>query len=108
MYRPGELDQRLEFFTRTESDDGYGGRSVSFVSKGSSWCKVKPLSGKEIEKDDQVQDTFEVKFVIRNRQDLSETDLIRWSGNDYNIKSMPPRGDRVLYLEIIAVRGVAQ
>ena len=28
MYRPGELDQRIEFFTRTESDDGYGGRTV--------------------------------------------------------------------------------
>ena len=108
MYRPGELDQRLEFFGRTETDDSYGGRSVSLVSKGSAWCKVKPMSGAETDRDDQVQDVFTVKFIVRNRQDITEKDLIRWNGDDYNIKSIPPRGERVLYLELIAVRGVAQ
>tara|TARA_Y100000310_G_scaffold142034_1_gene141491 strand:- start:1635 stop:1961 length:327 start_codon:yes stop_codon:yes gene_type:complete len=108
MYRPDELDQRIEFFAETRTSDGMGGSSVSWVSKGSSWAKAKPLSGKEVERYDQLEASNNYKFVVRNRQDLTESDKITWNGTDYNIRSIPDLGKRVLYLEILAERGVAQ
>jgi len=109
VYRPDELDQIIQFESEVLTPDGQGGETITRVNTlGDIWAKVKPKSGGERENFDQLQNPFTCVFVVRNRSDISEKDLIIWDDEEYNIRSIPKRGSRVLYLEIVAERGVAQ
>lgn len=111
QWRSGELDQRISFiFEDTSQNDGFGGQEVSLNTDRTAWAKVVPRNGNERFFGEQVQATSNYMFVIRNRSDvtLEENNRILYNGEEYNIDYIPKRGDRALYIEIFATRGVTQ
>lgn len=108
-YRVGELDELITIKRETRTDDGGGGASVTLTTVVSDlWAHVRPRSGKEMGNNDRVQDSAMYLFVVRYREDLKESDRIEWEGETYNIRSLLTRGNRSMYLEIDAERGVPQ
>ena len=109
-YRIGELDQEVEIYRPTKTQDGKGGFISSDVLLYTLDCFVMEKGGGEVFKYEKVEATANYRFVIRNNEDLGilETDIIKWDGDQYNIRAIPKKGSRKLYLEIDAERGVAQ
>lgn len=108
MYAPGELDKRITFKRETRTADRVGGVVVSLTNVATVWAHVRPRTGNESENSSRVEAKSSFLFVIRNRSDILESDRITWAGVDYNIRAIMRRGERPLYLEIEAERGVAQ
>jgi SPP1 family predicted phage head-tail adaptor len=110
-YRPGELDQKIDFRRSILSDDGAGGQTETFcyIKKAVS-AHVRPLSGKERERFDKLNAEELTLFVTRYRRDrldISEDDTIIYDGDLYNIRRIPKRNKRSMYQEFYAERGVA-
>jgi len=108
MYRPGELDQLIDLLSNESSDDGMGGGEADWQPYSTDlWAKARPLSGRELERYDQLTATAMVVFVIRYRDDIKPRHVIRWMGELYNIRYVPPVSGRAMYIAIEAERGVA-
>lgn len=108
-YRSGELDQLITIIRDAETDDGMGGKNISPQNVVEDlYAHVRPLSGSETKKFDKLNAAMTNLFVVRYRDDVLESDRILWCGDEYNIRSIPKKGIRALYLEIFAERGVAQ
>lgn len=108
-FRPGELDQLVTFQRATEVSDGMGGQTLTWNAIASDvWAKVRPLSGNEQERFDQLNATAMATFVVRYRSDIEHGDRIVWNGENYNIRYIPPVSSREMYLAISAEKGVAQ
>ena len=102
MYRPGELDQRIEVFRLIVSDDGYGGETQTPSSLGVFWAKVKPMGGNEKKSQERVHDTANYRFILRYTDQIKEDDYIAWNGSEFNVRMIRDDGSRNLYLEIDA------
>lgn len=109
MFRPGELDQLIRFESESDAPDNQGGQTVTWVAfPKDTWAKAKPMTGSERDNFDQLENPSTYTFVVRNRFDITEKHRIEWNGQYYNIRSIPTRGKRDLYLQIVAERGVTQ
>ena len=105
----GEFDQRITIQDEILVGTAMGGQEVSLVDIFNGWAKVRPKSGAERERDDQVSDSEVYLVVIRNYDDIEITPKARiiWRGITLNIRSVPFRGVTPLYLSMDAERGVA-
>lgn len=109
MFRPGELDEKIEFYENVRVDDGMGGVSLTPQAIESDvWAKVRPLTGKETERFDKLNADELTLFVTRFRTDIEEDHLINWGGESFNIRHIPKKSRRSMYSEYYAERGVAQ
>ncbi len=107
-YRPGELDQQIDLLSNDNADDDMGGSAANWTAYAEKvWAKARALSGKELERYDQVNATAMVTFVIRYRGDIKPEHAIRWMGDLYNIRYVPPLSGRAMYMAIEAEKGVA-
>jgi SPP1 family predicted phage head-tail adaptor len=108
MYRPGELDKIITIKKYTQTANGSGGFSqTESVFLCDEFAHVRPKGGSQRTDNGKVQNEASYIFVIRHRNDLIESMFIEWEGVKYNITSILSRGERSMYLEIEAVRGVA-
>ena len=108
MYRVGELDEKITIERESYIDDGMGGRDVvASVVRCNIWAKVRPLSGKEVERFDKLNTQEMALFVIRYDCSIMIKDRILFDGFYYNIRNIPRRGSRAMYTEMYAERGVA-
>lgn len=108
-YRSGELDQLIDIIRNDETEDGVGGVDITpVILVDDLYAHVRPISGSEVNRFDKLNAIMTNLFVVRYRDDILETDLILWEGDQYNIRSIPKKGIRAQYLEIYAERGVAQ
>lgn len=106
-YRAGELDQQVDIHYKTKTVDDGGGVSEAWSALACDvWAKVVPLSGNESLAYSKLNAIALYRFVFRYRSDLDETQKIVWDGDDYNIRFIPSRGSRPLFVEVIAERGV--
>lgn len=106
----GKLDQRITLQRQIEAPDGGGGlvRIWGDVANNSCpWANVKAKAGREGLDEGRTNATYVVVFTIYTRNDISEKDRIVWNGETYNIRGILRMGDRKLYLQIEAERGVA-
>lgn len=111
MSRPGELDQRIEYQRVTgRTPDGMGGFTQTVETLAGAWAKVQAKGGREQSIADRLDASAVVVFRVRVRPDLGlkENDRIVWKGQSYNIRVIEDVGDRVMYWDVLAERGVAQ
>lgn len=108
-YRSGELDQLITIKREQLSDDGMGGQELTLTDLAVDvWAKVRPMSGSESQRFDQLNATMTNTFVVRYRDDVREDDRIVWGGEEYNIRAIQKAGSRELYTVMMAERGVSQ
>ena len=108
MYHPGALDQIISIYSIETESDNYGGeREVErLISK--EWALAKPLNGGEKKDQERLHDTAKYLFVIRFRKDIKEDQFVKWDGATFQIRYVPSKGSRKLYLEIEAERNANQ
>lgn len=109
IYRPGELDQRVEIQSESRTPDGAGGFTSSWVVDATVWAHVRPLRGSEREQADRTEANGGYMVIIRWRDGVTENKRLRWVDQDItmNIRFVQEQGARALYLPIECERGVA-
>ncbi len=106
MYQAGELDQEINIYRWVYASDGQGGKEkqLSTIEECES-AKQRPMTGNESDRYDKLNAQGTTVFVIRNRDDLNEADLIEWEGEKYNIRYIKNKGLRNSFLEIFCEFG---
>jgi SPP1 family predicted phage head-tail adaptor len=107
QYRIGQLDQKATIYKKTRSQNGSGGFNYERSDIATVWTYVRQLSAREVQQAQKLTASALCVFVIRNRDDIFESYYIEHKGFHYNIRSIPPRNPRDLFMEIRAERGVA-
>lgn len=69
----GEMNRRIKFQSRQETDDGYGGKTIVWLDHASAWAKVEPLSGREYFDAHQTQADVSHRVTTRFRGGIDET-----------------------------------
>ena len=106
----GQMDQRITLQRLADTPDGGGGLVRTWgdvATNACPWASVRAKAGKEGLGEGRTNATYVVVFTIYNRADLSEKDRLVWNGENYNIRGILRTGDRKLFLQIEAERGVA-
>ncbi len=85
----GQMKHRLHFEERTESDDGHGGRTVTWKTKFKVWGVVQMLNGSEIFRAQQLESPVSHTVRIRHRDDVTTKMRVRFGTRLFNIRSAP-------------------
>ena len=106
----GELTQLVSFQRMAApTKDGAGGQVGPDVwnELRREFAKVQPKSGTEKMGADRVEATAGYWFGIRARRDILESDRFVWRDRAYNIRFVPEKGPRDLFMVIECDLGVA-
>lgn len=106
-YHVGELDKLITIKRPTTAADGAGGQTRSGYTNVAAdiWAQVHPKSGTETQEHERQRAPAIYVFVIHWRNDILDTDVIEYESRNYQIRYIPDRGSRELYLPIEAERG---
>ena len=79
-----------------ETPDDAGGRSVEWVSAGTVWAIVEPMSGREIYASSKLQSRVDARITIRYQSELADTTTaakrrLLYGGRVYNIAAIMNR-----------------
>lgn len=101
----GKLDRRITIRSYTIAQDTFGENVKTFTNLATVWAKFVGLAGREGYNTDQRVASFDAKFVIRYRADVTPQHKIVFDGATYDIKALNMIG-RKRYLEILTTNEV--
>lgn len=103
----GKMDQTVEIFTTTFTDDGMGGRERSIASGGQYFAEVDHLSGEEREHAMRDADKVSVSFKMHNFDGfpVNSTSYIDWNGMRYDVVDRAYEGAQRLFVVFKCVEG---
>jgi len=99
MIAAGDLDTYITLQKKTEGKGAQGEPIENWVNYVSLWSKKVGLSDKEYLDSRQLQNEYEVKYIIRNRQDLDRYEIankmrVLEDGTAFDIVSIMPSQDK--------------
>ena len=106
--RAGRLRHRLTLQSRTETRSATGAVSVAYVTEGTVWGAIEPLSGKEYLALAQTQNETAVRIVIRYYPGLDESWRVVSGGKAYSIQSLINHDERDHMITLMCSQGVAE
>jgi len=98
--KASDLDRRIEIFKTIITEGDFGRTNISYEKKGETRARVNFSSGNRIVENDEIFFTVEREFIVRSYVDISDTDIIRFEGNDWRVLSI----DRVHDYNNIIIR----
>lgn len=97
----GELDNRIEIYSVTETSDGFGGVTTANVLYKTVWAQMVPSGGTEGFEAKKLTAVNQVIFIIRYLAALTEKYKIKYESNWYDILKIEAP-DRKRYLNVVA------
>lgn len=101
------LNELVGFYSKAGTVDDYGTVSSARTLIAKAYAMVRPLSGSERNRTDQREDYANYRFYVLHRVDITESDILVWNGDDYNISFIADNGPKERYMYIDAERGGA-
>lgn len=103
------LRQRITIQRPVDAADAAGGVNRSWVMHARIWAEVTPLGSgaRESVLDGRLNASSRTRFIMRYRDDLSETMRIAYDGDHYNIRSITDLYGRGIALEVMGEKGAA-
>lgn len=98
---PGELNKRIQILKCKASINQNGIQQTEWIPVRDCWAKFTKTSGTELVKANAEFSEEKARFLIRYSPVLIDTSMIvRYAGDDYDIKYTNPYGDSHEYLEL--------
>jgi len=85
---PGELRQRLMIQSKVVTRNTFGEEVITFLTRGSVWGSVRPLSSREYFLSQQAQSQVSHQVTIRYFAGLRTDWRILWGTRVFDIKSV--------------------
>lgn len=104
MNRARKYDRVIQLWKATESDDEYGGYTVTDVLQSSFWANVQTKSSRVQDDNGRVDNINQVVFTIRNRYDIDinvKDNFILYQGKKYQISSVVNQDLNNIEVEIV-------
>lgn len=83
-----KFDAYAEVFERVEVDDGAGGQTINWTSRGNIYVMVAQANASEALDRDGLETQRRVSFYCQYRTDLSVKDRITLDGTNHNVSSI--------------------
>jgi SPP1 family predicted phage head-tail adaptor len=83
-YRIGELDQRVQIMSATETQSGSGAIIQTWAEYATRWASVTPTGGNEVIIADAPQAISKCRFVFRYDSGIDEKMRLVWDSHSYN------------------------
>ena len=83
-----QFDAYAEVFERTIADDGAGGQTITWTSRGNIYALILESPANETLDKDGLKTQRGVEFVTSYRDDIRVTDRIQLDSNQFNITSL--------------------
>ena len=93
------LRHRIFFQQPVTTDDGYGGKPMTWVNYGKAWAKIEPLTGREYFFAHQIQAEVTHRVTTRFRQDIKEDMRISAGSRILEIESIIDLDEAHQFLE---------
>ena len=106
--RAGRLRHRLTLQSKTYTANAYGEQEVSWVTQGTVWGAIEPLSGREYFAQGQLQSEAKVRVVIRYDSSIDTTYRIKHGGLYYDIEDIVNHDLRNRMMTIMCREGVSE
>lgn len=105
------LNQRITIQEPSETEDGYGGTTVSWSDVATVWAEVKPFNtisqSTERFNDSQLLTIQSYRITIRYKSNINTQMRVQFDGRVMNIRGVVNVDSKDHILELIAEEGVA-
>jgi SPP1 family predicted phage head-tail adaptor len=98
---PGEFRHRAALRSRAAIRDSFGGESIVFNDVAEVWCKIEPLSGRELFAAQQARAEVTTRVTMRYRAGVLPEWRIAWGGLEFNIVEVIDLEARREYLQLM-------
>lgn len=103
--RVGKLNERIEILRLNSSIDEWGQSEKIWQRQYELWAEVASISSDEKLAAAKLVSESGIKFKTRFYSDISEADLLKWRGKEYEIKGIAmPQGIKGGVLELYTQR----
>lgn len=106
----GSLRHRITIEAGSHAEDSGGGLSNPWASPttvAKVWAAIRPLSGIERLRAQQLEEPVTHKIVLRYRADIRADHRVNFKGRIFNIRSVINVEERNRWLELMCEEGVA-
>jgi|GEM_PF-513957 len=102
------LNKRITIEQENITSDSGGGYDLNWVVLDEIWAEIKPKSGWERLRDEQLEPSITHTITIRYRADLQESMRINYNGRLFNIRALINPYEQDIILEILTQENVSQ
>jgi len=81
----GRLNRRIEVLSLNITRDEYGGEEKTWITSLNLWANIKPLTGKEIFSNYQVEASSDILITIRYNPSINVLNRIKYKDKTYEI-----------------------
>jgi SPP1 family predicted phage head-tail adaptor len=106
----GTLDRRVDFLRYQEAENEVGATEQQLVKVFSTWARIEPLRGREYYEAQRIKDADNFKITIRYRKNITDSMIIQYQQQQYDIQTVTDPYMAHISLEIYCVlkhRGAA-
>lgn len=98
---PGELNKKIQLLKPEITTNGNGIQQTEWIPVRNCWAKFTKTSGTELVKANAEFAEEKARFLVRYSSIPIDTNMIvRYAGEDYDIKYTNPYGDSHEYVEL--------
>lgn len=94
------LNKRVVIQSPSDSSDGGGGVSRSWVNVATVWAEIDSLSGKETLRFGQLQTTYTHRIMMRYRDDMTSSMRIVYDGRVFEIQRIHNVNEESVILDV--------
>lgn len=102
----GKLREYITIQTPTESDDGYGGKTVSWSTHAQVWAKIDPVSASQKWHAETLEHNVTHRITVREVSGLASNMRISWESRVFYVRHFREILERDRWVEILAEEGV--
>lgn len=86
--KASDLDRKIEICKQKVTKTDFGRTLISYEHKLYARARVNYSSGNRIIENEEIFYSVEREFIVRSYVDVSDTDIIKYDGNEWQILSI--------------------
>jgi SPP1 family predicted phage head-tail adaptor len=102
----GEMRERIEFQSLTETPDGQGGATESWVTFWQCWAAIKISRGGESNFAEQIRVTYDRDIFIRRKDGLNTNMRVIFRGRNWQVKAIEYLDEEQFFQKISVIENV--
>lgn len=100
--KPRKYDKLIQLWITTETEDGFGGYTVTEDLQSTFWANVQTKGARNLSDNGSVQNINQIVFTIRNRYDIElQNCYVKYQNKIYQISTITNQDLHNIEIEIV-------